>query len=73
MHPDTLVALLNKFDVLRFERFEIAQKFVAQYTSNEELFADVANILALLYAANQIVQQPKGFQPDQTTFKSDTT
>ena len=59
-----LVNLLNQFDELRIERLPVAQKFLAAYNSDDELFADLANILALLYAANKVMQIPQGFKSD---------
>lgn len=66
--------LLNKFDDLRMQRMPIAQEFVARYANNDELLADLANILALFFAANQMMLQPKpkGFQPGTAGFISDT-
>ena len=59
-----LVNLLNEFDELRISRMHVAQKFLTDYTSDDELFADLANILALLYAANKMVHMPRGFKSD---------
>lgn len=42
----------------------IAQKFLADYQDDETLFADLANILALLYAGNKVMRMPQGFKSD---------
>lgn len=55
--------LLNNFDDLRMQRMHLAQEFV-QHSNGDELLADVANLLALLYAANNLAKQPKGFVSD---------
>lgn len=64
MDPQLLINLLNEFDELRISRMHVAQKFLADYQDDGELFADLANIYALLYAANKLVQIPKGFKSD---------
>jgi len=70
MDPQLLVNFLNEFDELRMNRISVAQKFVAQYDNLDELYADVANVLALLFAANQIQQTPKGFKSDAGGFRA---
>lgn len=45
-------------------RMRVAQEFLANSTSDEELFADLANLFALLYAANKLIRTPQGFQSD---------
>lgn len=64
MDPQLLVNVLNEFDELRISRIEVAQKFLADYNSEDELYADLANIFALLYASNKIRQMPRGFKSD---------
>lgn len=68
--------LLNKFDDLRMQRMSIAQEFVAQYNDTDELMADIANILALFFAAGQISkknsQKVEGFRPNSAGFRSDS-
>lgn len=64
MQPNSLEQYWEQFDALRFARLEKAVDFVEGYSSNEELFADVANILMLMFAANQMIKMPQGFKPD---------
>lgn len=64
MDPQLLVNLLNEFDELRISRMEVAQEFLSKYTSQEELYADVANIFALLFAADKMMRTPQGFKSD---------
>lgn len=64
MDPQLLVNLLNEFDELRISRMHVAQQFLAGYADDETLFADLANIFALLYAANKVMRMPQGFKSD---------
>lgn len=64
MEPNLLINALNEFDELRIQRMHVAQEFLVKYEKDEELFADLANILALLYAANKFMRAPQGFKSD---------
>lgn len=59
---DELVAeSANRFEELRRNRIHIAQDFVAGCQTDEELVADVSNILMLYAVAKSIANMPQGF------------
>jgi len=64
MDPQLLINFLNEFDELRISRLHIANEFLSKSQNDEELLADIANILALLYAAKKVMQMPRGFKSD---------
>lgn len=64
MDTQLLINLLNEFDELRISRMQVAQEFLSKYNSEAELLADIANILALMFAAGKATQMPRGFKSD---------
>lgn len=76
MDSSFLIDALQKFEDRREERFGEAQKLISQYRDPNDLLVDIANIMAILFAANVAsVQQPprsEGFAPDSVGFRSDT-
>lgn len=76
MDPGILLDLLDNFEIRRAERFTKAQELIAQYQDNpDDLLVDFANVLMLLYAANQMARSKATsheFKPSSTDFRSDT-
>lgn len=58
---ELIVEAANRFEDLRRDRIHIAQDFMMQSHTDEELMADISNIL-MLYSLSQSVRSvPQGF------------
>lgn len=63
--------IIQKFEELRTERWELVNELLESSNEVDDLLADTANLITMIYLARQMTKSPGGFQSFDRKKKDD--